>query len=129
MTEINETLKVVEEAVKWVVGIGGGLAVIWGWIAKPLRDVKKEVASFEKEMKSQMMDLRENMQNLQGTTDFMLGDRLAQAHTYWTKKRYCPPADKERLVEMHKVYSQRGLNHLYESYEEDILDLPDVEPR
>ena len=129
MDEFLTQMGGIENVIKWVVGVGTGLAVIWGWIAKPLRDVNKGVGTFKEEMKGQMMDLREDMGNLQGTTDFILGDRLAQAHSYWTRRGYCPPADKGRLVDMHKVYKARGLNHLYDSYEQDLLDLPPEPPK
>lgn len=121
--------------VEWIVGVGAALGVIWGWIGKPIKKMTQEMTKFKTEVKEQVADIRETVTSLQGSvgdiqgsTDFLLGDRLAQAHVYWEKKKYCPPYDKARLIEMHKVYTARGLNHLYASYEEDLLDLPDEPP-
>lgn len=150
MAEILQLAQGAGDLLKWIAAVGGSLIVIWKWVAKPLREVKLEVTTFEKnvtvqvdkiksgtvekveeltdEVKSQMMDMCENVGNVQGTVDFLLGDRLAQAHAYWMHKGYCPPADKARLVTMHKVYAGRGLNHLYASFEEDLIGLPDYPP-
>ena len=87
----------------WGVSFFSALGVIWKWIAKPIRDT-------------------------QATTDMLMGDRLAQAHSYWMHKGYCPPQDRRRLIDMHKVYAARGLNHLADSWEEDLLVLPNEPP-
>ncbi len=55
----------------------------------------------------------------------MMGDRLHQAHTYYTNKGSCSKFDKERLLSMHKRYTEMNRNHLVESYAEDLLKLPE----
>ena len=125
---MSEDLRALGELLKWVAGVGGALAVIWAWIAKPVRDLKAEIRKFESEIKSQMLDLRENMQSLQGMTDFLTGDRLAQAYAYWMRKGYCPPEDRARLTTMYDMYSQRGLNTLAHAYNQDLLELPKQPP-
>lgn len=116
------------EYAKWIAGVGGALIVIWMWFAKPLKENKKELKVFTGEMKGQMMDLRDSMQTVQGTTDFLVGDRLAQAHDYWMRKRYCPAKDKERLTDMYDIYHARGLNTLTTKYAADLMALPDEPP-
>ena len=98
-----ETVKAYGDWIIWGVSLFVALGVIWKWIAKPIRDT-------------------------QSTTDMLMGDRLSQAHDYWMHKRYCPPQDRRRLIDMHKVYAGRGLNHLTDSYERDLLELPDEPP-
>lgn len=105
-----EWLEKYGEVIKWISGVGGALAVIWAWFARPLKDVRK------------------SLQNVQGMTDFLTGDRLAQAYAYWMRKGYCPQADKERLSAMYDAYHARGLNTLTTKYVHDLLGLPDEAP-
>ncbi|MEG0766525.1 MAG: hypothetical protein RR482_02310 [Clostridia bacterium] len=100
---MSEILTTIGNWIVWIVSLATALITLWKWIAKPIRDV-------------------------QANTDMLMGDRLAQAHDYWMRKKYCPPLDRKRLIDMHKAYAERGLNHLAENYEEDILELPEEPP-
>lgn len=99
------------EFLKWVVGVGAAVGAIWGFLGKPIKAMRGE------------------MSTVQGITDMLMGDRLAQAHDHWMQKGYCPPLDKHRLVAMHAAYEKRGLNHLTKTYEQDLLTLPDKPPK
>jgi hypothetical protein len=94
----------------WAVQIatfGGAIIVIYLWFAKPLKEVKADVADIKQD------------------TGDLLCDRLTQAHDYHVRKGYCPDADKARLCAMHARYRNLGRNHLADSYEEDLLALRD----
>ena len=98
-----ELVKQLGDWAVWVAGVIGALTALWRWVAKPIRDIRDD------------------------TGDLMC-DRLSQAHDYWIRKGYCPPADLARLVAMHQRYKAMGRNHLMESYEQDLLELPPERP-
>lgn len=55
---------------------------------------------------------------------YLQHDRLQQGHDHWMKRGYCPPGDKENLIDMYDRYISQGRNSLYKSYKQDLLDLP-----
>ena len=65
------------------------------------------------------------IRGIQQDTELLLWGALTRDHDYYTKLGYCPVADKKRLVSMHKRYRERGLNHLADDWENDIISLPD----
>lgn len=105
-----ETIKQYGDLIIWFGSVIAAIGAVWALVTKPIKALGGKVDT------------------MQGDTDLLMGDRLAQAHDHWMRKGYCPPLDKTRLVEMHARYAKRGLNHLAQSYEEDLLDLPDVPP-
>ncbi len=104
---MSEAIKTVGGWLIWGASLLAACGALWKWLAKPIREINIK------------------MSTCLTNTDALMGDRLAQAHDYWVKKGYCPKADKRRIVDMHRRYAARGLNHLAEHYEQDILGLPE----
>ena len=105
----------------WVIQIatvGAAIIVIWKWFAKPLGNVNEQLKA---------VNLRLDV--IQQDTGDLLCDRLTQAHDYHTRKGYCPQGDKQRLCCMHQRYRSLGRNHLVDTYEQDLLDLPEEPAR
>lgn len=97
-------VKEIGDWIIWVGGIAAVLGVLYRWIIKPLRIIQADTAD-------------------------ILCDRLTQAHDYHMRKGFCPKVDKSRLCAMHQRYRSLGRNHLVDSYEQDLLDLPDEPAR
>jgi len=104
MTIMPAWVKEIGDWIIWVGGIAAVLGVLYRWIIKPLRVIQDDTAD-------------------------LLCDRLTQAHDYHVRKGYCTQGDKSRLCAMHQRYRSLGRNHLVDSYEQDLLDLPDEPAR
>lgn len=93
--------KEIGDWVVWLVGIASALAYVRATISKPIEVIKEDTA-------------------------VLLWNSLTREHDDFIRKGYCPRADKERLVAMHERYRKRGRNHLADTFEQDILSLPDA---
>ena len=100
-------LKIASDNLALIVGIGTSLVAIYNWVAKPL----KKMAERDRAQDSDI--------------SMLLWDRLSQAHAYYMTRGWASAQEKERLIAMHKAYQDRGRNHLTETYEKDILALPE----
>lgn len=101
-----------------IVGFGGAILAIYAWFAKPIQAVKTDVA-----------EIKQDTGDIKGDVGDILCDRLTQAHDCHIGWGYCSQAEKVRLVAMHRRYRALGRNHLIDTYEEDLLDLPDEPTR
>ena len=63
--------------------------------------------------------------SIQAVTNLILWSTLMREHDDFMRRGYCPVEDKRRLCDMHKAYRDRGLNHLADDWEHDIISLPD----
>jgi len=120
---------------QYAASIGAGIAAINQWIIKPLRKVyesawiaqKEENEKFRKEIEElnkKFLAVEKSVKVCQEDGADMLGDRLMQAYEYFIQRGWATPAEKDRFIRMHQRYAARGHNHLIQSYEEDLLDLP-----
>ena len=101
----------------WIIQIstvGAAVIVVWRWFAKPLGRVN-----------DQLVAVNQRLDVIQDDNADLICDRLTQAHDYHMRKGYCSQGDKSRLISMHSRYRCLGRNHLAESYERDILGLPE----
>ena len=96
-----------QEHLASIVALITALIALYNWGAKPLRKMMER----DKQQEEDLADL--------------LWDRLQQAHGHFMKQGWCTPAEKERLITMHRHYSAKGRNHLSDNYERDILGLPE----
>ncbi|NLI20391.1 MAG: hypothetical protein GX418_02405 [Clostridiales bacterium] len=65
------------------------------------------------------------IKSIQSVTTMLLWNSLVREHDDYMRKGYCPASDKKRLCDMHAEYRARGLNHLADGWERDIINLPD----
>ena len=100
MTLMPAWVKEIGDWIIWIGGVLAVLAVLYRNIIKPLRVIQADTAD-------------------------LLCDRLTQAHDYHMRKGYCSQGDKSRLCAMHQRYRCLGRNHLVDSFEQDLLDLPE----
>ena len=100
-------IKQIGDWIIWVGGISAVLIALFKWFKK--------------------IDNRLNV--IQQDTGDLLCDRLTRAHDYHTRKGYCPQGDKQRLCCMHQRYRSLGRNHLVDTYEQDLLNLPEEPTR
>lgn len=115
---MEELIKTVGSWIVWVASVGGAVAVVYKWVATPIRDIQRKVT-----------DLQKKMEITQEDTADILCDRLYQAYDYHMKKGWCPKADKARLVDMYKRYNALGRNHLASHYAKDLISLPESPPK
>lgn len=76
------------------------------------------------EMRNLIADLQLAIKEVGIDVGYLQHDRLQQGHDYWMKRGFCPPGDKENLIDMYDRYISRGRNSLYKSYKQDLLELP-----
>lgn len=123
-----------------ITAMGGAIGVIAQWIVKPLKKwwseqmsvLEKQDQKLEAEFENINLKLESIEETLSITNDDVadvLGDRLMQAHRHFMNVGWMPPAEKKRFVDLHKRYSKRGHNHLADSYETDLLALPEEPPK
>ena len=93
-----------------IVALVTALVAIYKWVAVPLKKL------LERD-KAQDNDI-----------SMILWDRLSQAHNFYTTRGWASAEEKERLIAMHKAYQDRGRNHLSDSFEQDLLKLPEHPP-
>lgn len=97
-------------------------------IIKRRRKMKQEKEDQQKEMLKLLTDILDELKNLGNDVGSLQHDRLQQAYAYYMKRGWCESSIKESLISMFDSYSSRGRNHLYKSYKQDFIDLPEVEP-
>ena len=100
-------LTVLKDHLALIITLVTSLIAIYNWIAKPLKKL------LERD-KAQDSDI-----------SMLLWDRLSQAHAYYINRGWATAEEKERLIAMHKAYQDRGRNHLSQSFESDLLKLPE----
>ena len=66
-------------------------------------------------------DLRQTGENVED----MLWKELEHAYQRFMAQGWCSSGDKKCYIELHKRYTNRGLNTLADSYEADIVGLPE----
>ena len=112
MDELLTFLEKAKDFLLLVVEVGSAVFCIYKWLIKP--------------MKKLIEDMLLKMQSLEEDVGDLYSDRLQQAHDFYVyQQKWCSPADKQRLVDMHKKHRAKGRNHLGEHNEEEILNLPD----
>lgn len=116
------------DILKLVVGIGTALGVIYGWIVKPIRRMQAEQAETNKRVAAELTQIKTRLDSVQEDVADTLGDRLAQAYRHFMKQGWCSHEEKQFFVRVHQQYSSRGHNHLADTYESDLLRLPEEPP-
>lgn len=104
MTIMPAWVKEFGDWIIWIGGVAAVLGVLYKCIIKPLQVIQADTAD-------------------------LLCDRLTRAHDYHMRKGFCSQSDKSRLCSMHQRYRCLGRNHLVDTYEQDLLDLPDEPAR
>ena len=90
-----------------IIALITALIAINNWVAKPVKRLIEKDKTQEESIASMEWYIQQ------------------QSHDNYIKKGWCTPAEKESLLKMHKMYRAKGRNHLTESYEKDILALPE----
>lgn len=103
-------LKILSDNLALIVAIGTSLIAIYNWVAKPV----KKLLERDKQQNDDLAVL---------TWAF-----LQQSHDRYMQQGWCSTAEKEQVIAMHKSYVAKGRNHLSETYEKDILGLPERPP-
>lgn len=130
------TLQAVMEWIKLWWGylclIAGIAAAIWTKAIHPVlkrRKAKREKAERQQQVVLDMLaDIKLEIKGLGDNVATLQHDRLQQAYINYMKRGWCESDTKESLISMFDSYSSSGRNHLYKTYKEDIMELPEVEP-
>lgn len=128
METAQELLDWVTEGLKWIVGLGGSIAAIYGWVIRPVKKLQADQNAITTALSKEIKEVREAVGTMQEDVADILGDRLAQAHRHFTRQGWCSGAEKQYFVDMHKRYAAKGHNHLSAKYEEELLELPEHPP-
>lgn len=110
-------LEIISKNIGYIIAIVSGLGVMWGWIAKPIKNIQAENAK-----------QTAKLSQLDADTADLLCSQLTQEHDRYISLGWCPAADKQRLDSMYTRYKARGRNHIAKHYMEDIVKLPEREP-
>lgn len=120
-------LEFLSRYIGYIVGIGAGLAAIYGWVAKPVKEWLKKLDGRLSEM--QRMDEEQNrkLDLLDKDTADLLCSQLTQEHDRAVSRGWCSTNEKERIGKIYSRYKQRGRNHISDHLMDDILNLPSTE--
>lgn len=118
-------LKTISTYLGYIVGIGTSLCVIYKWLAKPLQEIKAE----NKSQSEKLNKLSEDQKLLFEDTADLLCSQLTTEHDYYIRRGWCSSADKRRLDDVYTRYKKRGRNHVASSYMDDIVRLPEHDPK
>ena len=91
---------------------------------KRRKEERKAHAEAMQALRDEIKGMRKELTELGKDVGFLQHDRLRQGHDHWMKLGYCPPGEKEELVNMYDHYIKRGRNSLHKSYRQDLIDLP-----
>jgi len=83
------------------------LVALWRFAAVPVKRMNERLRGMDEDLAD------------------LLWDRLEQEHEEAVRRGSCSSSQKRRLVVMHRRYAARGRNHLANTYEQDILALPE----
>lgn len=84
-------------------------------------EVRDDIGHVKEDIGHVKKDLRQTGENVED----MLWKELEHAYQRFMDQGWCSSGDKKCYVELHKRYTNRGLNTLADSYEADIVGLPE----
>ena len=84
-------------------------------------EVKSDIGHVKEDISHMKQDLRQTGENVED----MLWKELEHAYQRFMAQKWCSSGDKKCYIELHKRYTNRGLNTLADSYEADIISLPE----
>ena len=130
MVPITEWIFGAKELLTAVVALVGAIAVIYGWLIKPIRkqqDLDRVQSQKIDELIKSVQDLRKEVTDNQAV---YVRDRLQTLHErYCNELGWASAEEKRRVVDWYEEYRKRGFNHLAESYADDIIKLPEKPPQ
>lgn len=110
----------------------GAIAAIIGLFLLFFKPIKKRFVAMRKKRKSfednvlqKLEDIKRDVRSLTDDVAELQGDRLMQAHAFYMKQGWCSQERKAILCNWKKSYSEKGYNHLVDTYEKDINGLPE----
>ena len=107
------SLEVISKNIGYVVAIITGLTFLYGWIAKPIKEIQTENKEQSKKL-----------DQLDSDTADLLCSQLCREHDFFMNKGYCPTSDKVRIQAIYARYKKRGRNHLADAFMDDLMALP-----
>ena len=113
------------DILKIIVGIGTALGMIYGWIVKPIRKMQNAQNEINKQVTAELSAINGKLAVVQEDVADTLGDRLAQAYRHFMRQGWCSHEEKEFIIRLHQSYTSKGHNHLANTYEADLLRLPE----
>lgn len=125
---ITELMEILNKNIGLIVAFVTGLAAIYGWVAKPVKDWLKRLDT--RLDKLERMDEEQNgkLDMLDKDTADLLCSQLSREHDTMLRRGWCTTHDKERIGVIYKRYKSRGRNHISERLMDDILQLPSNPP-
>ena len=112
--------------------MAGIAAAIWKKVISPIinrRKAKREKSERQQQVVLDMLaDIKLEIKRLGDNVGTLQHDRLQQAYIQYMKRGWCESDTKESLISMFNEYTSSGRNHLYSTYKDDIMELPEVEP-
>lgn len=128
MAIMEYIVQFVKDSWAFLAALGGIAGLIYKYLIKPAVDrnaeEKKKLREQLKEMSDCIAALQKAVKEVGTDVGYLQHDRLQQGHDHWMKRGYCPPGDKENLIDMYDRYISQDRNSLYKSYKQDLLELP-----
>ncbi len=128
MATILSVIQFVKDSWAFLTAIIGILGALYKYIVKPALSRKEEA---DKKLHEQLKEMNANINALSTAVKevsidvgYLQHDRLQQGHDHFMKLGFCPPGDKENLINMYDRYIGQERNSLYKSYKQDLLELP-----
>lgn len=118
-----------KDILTYLVAIGTAVAAIRAFIMKPL----KKQAELDKLQTERLNSLCLKLDALTEKVDKnqaeFCWDRLESMHSkYCDELKWCPAAEKERIIKWYTEYKAKGLDHLADTYIDDLSKLPEHPP-
>lgn len=94
-------------------------------LREDLREFREEVRTDIGDVKDDITHVKQDLRQTGENVEDMLWKELEHAYQRFMAQGWCSSGDKKCYIELHKRYTKRGLNTLADSYEADIVSLPE----
>lgn len=119
-----------------LVGLGSSYMAIRKVIRRPLDELTAKIESLRTETRAsnaaqdaKLTEIENKIARMENVDIEMWRDRLQEAHNHYVnEKKWCPPAEKQRILRLYTAYIESHHNHLIQTYREDIESLTEIPP-
>ena len=108
----------------WIGSVLSATIAIYRLVTKPIKRFQHALSVRFDGLTAGVGSVDKKVDVVLGDIGDVLCDRLHQSHDFYMRQKWCPKADKMRLVSMQKRYLELGRNHMTKQFELDLLGLP-----
>lgn len=125
--DVYQWLEYIKNLVTWIVAIGAGVGTICAFVVRPLKKQAQHEEEQSRKIDMLFDEIKELRKEVENNHAEFCWDRLETLHTkYCDELRWCPVSEKRRIIKWYHEYKAKGLNHLADTYVDDIAKLPEA---